>query len=169
MAPDDYLLIGKITGVHGLKGYLKFFSHAESLSVFKKGINLKLENAGGKQEICTVNQVKPRKKAALLSLKEVKGRDEAEKRVGARVYILRSSLPEPEDDAYYWSDLMGLKVINADGGFLGRLVSVMRTGSNDVYVVKDGDKETLVPALEWVVRKIDLQGGIMEVDLPEGL
>ncbi len=169
MAADDYLLIGKITGAHGLKGDLKFFSHAESLSVFQKGVALKLKNADGEEEICTVIRVKARKKSALLSLKEIKDRNEAEKRAGARVYILRSSLSGPEEDAYYWSDLMGLKVIDTDGGFLGRLVSVMRTGSNDVYVVKNGDKETLVPALEWVVTKIDLKGGIMEVDLPEGL
>ncbi|MFP4032064.1 MAG: hypothetical protein ACLFTV_10915, partial [Desulfococcaceae bacterium] len=55
------------------------------------------------------------------------------------------------------------------GRFLGRLESVIETGGNDVYVVRDGDRETLVPALSWVVETVDLASGVMRVNLPEGL
>jgi 16S rRNA processing protein RimM len=55
------------------------------------------------------------------------------------------------------------------GEFLGRIESIIETGSNDVYVVKSNEKEVLIPALESVVLEIDLEHKRMQVDLPEGL
>jgi 16S rRNA processing protein RimM len=60
-------------------------------------------------------------------------------------------------------------VFTEDENFLGRLASIMPTGSNDVYVVKDREKEILIPALESVVLKISLEHKTMQVRLPEGL
>ena len=70
-------------------------------------------------------------------------------------------------------DLIGLSVYTIDGDCLGRIDSIIPTGSNDVYVVKnmvDGkENEVLIPALESVVVEVDLNREIMRVDLPEGL
>jgi len=82
-------------------------------------------------------------------------------------------LPELEEDTHYWFDIIGLSVFLKDNTFIGNVTSVIPTGSNDVYVVKDPDKnktqEILIPAIESVVLEIDLKNGRMSVDLPEGL
>jgi 16S rRNA processing protein RimM len=78
-------------------------------------------------------------------------------------------LPGLEVNTYYWEDIIGLSVYAEDGVFLGRVESIIQTGSNDVYVVKDGKSEILVPAMESVVLKIDLDQKRMKVNLPEGL
>ena len=75
-----------------------------------------------------------------------------------------------ESGSHYWTDIIGLSVYRADGNYLGRITSILPTGSNDVYIVSDEkNKETLIPALESVVREIDLKNNRMQVQLPEGL
>ena len=60
--------------------------------------------------------------------------------VGREVYVRRSQLPPPADDEYYWHDLLGLQVVTDAGRRLGELSSIIETGSNDVYVVTDGER-----------------------------
>jgi len=74
-----------------------------------------------------------------------------------------------DEGIYYWFDLIGIKVYTTEEKYLGRIESIVETGSNDVYVVKHGEKEVLIPALESVVLDIDLEHKRMRVDLPEGL
>jgi 16S rRNA processing protein RimM len=70
---------------------------------------------------------------------------------------------------YYWCDLIGLKVITDGGVHLGELYDIMATGSNDVYLVRSGEKEYLIPAIEDVVVEINLAAGVMTVSPLEGL
>jgi 16S rRNA processing protein RimM len=74
-----------------------------------------------------------------------------------------------ENGSYYWIDLIGIEVYTAEDDYLGRIESIIETGSNDVYVVKDKKKEVLIPALKSVVTDIDLSQKRMQVDLPDGL
>ena len=85
------------------------------------------------------------------------------------LFIPQSELPELDEDTYYWVDLIGMKVYTTTDQFLGRIESILETGSNDVYVVKKHETEVLIPALESVVLEIDLEHNRMQVDLPEGL
>lgn len=173
MEKKGLLLIGKVVGVHGLKGNIKVYSYAESLSVFKPGSQLVLKTVGGGKKLYTVNWVKPHSKTILLSLKEVENRDLAEALVGSELFIERASLPELEDGTYYWFDIIGLSVFTVEGEYIGSVDSVFPTGSNDVFVVKDPERgssyEKLIPVLGSVVISIDLEKKTMQVDLPEGL
>lgn len=168
MTKNDYILIGKIAGAHGVKGYLKMISYADSLAVFPPGSPL-LFKKSGKESIHTVQWVKPHKRSVLLCLKGVENRDQAELFAGSELFIEASLLPELEEGTYYWNDLIGLSVFTIEKTYLGRITSILPTGSNDVYVVKDGKNETLIPALEPVVIEINLEDRTMQVDLPEGL
>ena len=122
---------------------------------------------------CRVEWAKPHTKGILLALKGVGNREEAEALIGCEILIERARLPELDEGTYYWTDLIGLSVYTIDGDCLGRIDSIIPTGSNDVYVVKnmvDGkENEVLIPALESVVVEVDLNREIMRVDLPEGL
>jgi 16S rRNA processing protein RimM len=88
---------------------------------------------------------------------------------GYEVHIPRqwfAPLPEGE---YYWFDIEGLAVHAYDGAYLGKITQILYTGSNDVYVVQDGERETLIPALKAVVRAIDLKDGVMHLFPSTGL
>ncbi len=173
MDNSHLLSIGKIVGVHGLKGVLKVFSYAESTARFTPGLSLHLKNFHGKEFTLKIVWAKPHSKTILLSLEGISDRDQAEELVGSDLFIEKAALEVLEEGTYYWADLMGLSVYNLAGDHLGEVSAIVQTGSNDVYVVKrrDGTTETevLIPALASVVRDVDLDRRTMRVDLPEGL
>ncbi|MEN8246765.1 MAG: ribosome maturation factor RimM [Thermodesulfobacteriota bacterium] len=164
--------MGKIVGVHGIKGTLKVYSYAESASRFKPGNSVMLEG-GGLEKAFTIAWAKPHHKTVLVAFEGVTTRNRAEELVGLELFVDRDSLETLDEGVYYWSDIIGLAVYTVEDEYLGRVASVMQTGSNDVYVVKNVQGQTpdeiLVPALEWVVREIDVDRKVMRVDLPEGL
>ena len=163
------ICIGKIVGAHGVNGNCKINSYAESLTVFQPGSDIIIATSSGRQTACEINWAKPHTKAVLLSLKGVTTRDQAQALIGCELFIEKAQLPELEDGSYYWHDLIGLEVFTTDNNYLGRLHSIIQTGSNDVYVVRKDKHEILIPALESVVQAIDLEKKRMRVELPEGL
>ncbi len=169
METDGLLPIGKIVGAHGIMGALRVFSFAESPSVFKPGGLIYLKSDKGGERTCTIKWAKPHRKGVLLALKGIDSRNGAESLIGAELLVNKESLPKLEKGTYYWFDIVGLSVFTFDNAYIGRVTSILPTGSNDVYVVQDEDKEILVPALESVVVEIDFEKKRMTVDLPEGL
>ena len=160
---------GDIVGVHGVKGVVKIRSRWISIACFAAGSQVFVNHPQGETSAYTIQWAKPHKQVLLVSFEELTQRDLAEKLVGGQVLAARTDLPETDEGEYYWFELIGLSVYTVEGDYLGTLDHILATGSNDVYVVRDGDRETLVPALESVVRKIDRRRGRMQVDLPEGL
>lgn len=158
-------------GVHGINGNVKILSYAETLSIFEPDTPLCLKSPDGEKTLFTINWIKPHTKTVLLSLKEITDRNLAEETVGCDIYIDKKSLPEPEIGTYYWFDIIGLSVLTVEGECIGNIDSILQTGSNDVYVVKHPDTkdELLIPAIQSVVRSIDLDSKTITVKLPEGL
>ena len=173
MGKDGFLPVGKIVGAHGVKGNLKVHSYAESVSVFKPGSLILVIHAGKTEKHFAIKWAKPHGKSILLSFKDIEDRNTAETFIGAELFIERIALPELEEGVHYWVDIIGLSVFTTDNHYIGRVESIMPTGSNDVYIVKnqtkDDSPEILIPAIESVVLEIDLKNKTMRVALPEGL
>ncbi|MDX1708150.1 MAG: ribosome maturation factor RimM [Desulfobacterales bacterium] len=165
----ERVIIGKIVGVHGIKGTLKIHSFAESLEIFEPQTNITVSNPDGSEQVYEIDWIKPHARGALLALKHVNHRDQANALVGAELRIEKTALPELEAGVYYWYELIGLRVFTTDDRYLGQLESIIETGANDVYVVKEQEREILIPALASIVRLIDIDARIMRVELPEGL
>jgi 16S rRNA processing protein RimM len=85
------------------------------------------------------------------------------------VLVPRHWFPPLPAGEYYWFEIEGLAVYGNDGHYLGTVVEIIYTGSNDVYVVRNGTQETLIPALRDVVRTIDLEHGEMRLFTAAGL
>jgi len=168
VSENEHILIGKIVGLHGIKGVLRICSYAESDALFSAGSPV-LVNSAGEIFTHTIKESAPHKRGLLLHLEGIENRGHAESLVGSDLFIEKSALPQPEEGSYYWSDLIGLSVFTPENSFLGKLTAVMPTGSNDVYVVKNGKKETLIPAIASVVMAVDIENRTMQVQLPEGL
>lgn len=169
----DSILIGKIVGVHGVKGNIKVYPYTESLSLFIPGCSIFLGDSMELTKAYILQSAKAHGKVILVSLQGITDRDSVKKLFGSNLYIKKTNLPENEEGSYYWFDLLGLSVFTGGKVFIGRIDSIIPTGSNDVYVVKNTDKgndfEVLIPAIESVVTDIDLKRRTMEVNLPDGL
>ncbi len=84
--------------------------------------------------------------------------------VGLEIAVPRSALPPPQPDEYYWVDLEGLRVINADGRDFGTVSHLFSTGANDVLVAR-GDKDRLIPFIQPdFVTRVDFEAGVVGVD-----
>ncbi len=170
---DDLVLVGRVVGVHGIRGSLKVRSYAESLSVYEAEEGLRVALSDGSVRSMTVQRVQSHGRVVLMTLDGVVDRTQAESLIGATLSVGKACLPALEEDTYYWSDLIGLRVYDTTGAHLGQLDEVIPTPGNDVYVVRgrqDGQtREILIPAIGDVVLKIDLDSKTMIVDPPEGL
>jgi len=170
MDKSGILPIGKIVGVHGMKGYLKVFSFDEAALLFFPGKSLLLKFPDGKTQTVTIIDIQAHQRVFRIAFAGVIDRTGAEALVGAEILARRSDLPEPEPGRYYWCDLIGLAVYKKDATCLGRIENLFETGSNDVLVVKGKDDvEILIPVLESIICNVDFEEKKMVVDLPDGL
>ena len=161
--------MGRIVGAHGIAGGLKLLSYAESLTVFAAGLTVVVRSEAGGETIYEIAWSSAQGRSALLGLKGVANRSQAEALIGCDLFLDKAALPKLEEGIYYWADLIGLEVHSVAGDCLGRIASIIQTGSNDVYVVKLKDRELLLPALRSVVQSVDLAARRMVVAVPEGL
>ncbi len=98
---------------------------------------------------------------------ELPDRLAAEVLQGARVFVSRGSFPTPDDDEFYWVDLIGLVVHNREGAALGQVVGLLETGPHCVLRVQPDDAqadEVLIPFVAAYVDRVDLPGGSLQVD-----
>ena len=106
----------------------------------------------------------------LVELAECTDRDGAETLRGLEMYVSLGSAPPLPEGTYYQWQILGLLVVTGSGESLGKVVEILETGANDVYVVRgEGGQELLLPAIEDVVKEVDLEGGRMTVALLPGL
>lgn len=118
----------------------------------------------GQTEAVDVDDGRRHGKTVIAHLAGVDDRDRALDLVGCEIRVPRECLPEPAPGRYYFSDLVGLRVVHRDGRELGTVAYVMQTGANDVLVTA-GDKERLIPFVaEKVILDVDLAAGVIRVD-----
>lgn len=116
-----------------------------------------------------VTAVRYTKRAISLDLEGVNDAASSSALVGFHIYVPAESLDELQRDEYYWRDILGLDVITEEGQILGQIEDIIPTGSNDVYVCAGGEREILLPAIEDVIRRVDIEKGVLVVRLLEGL
>ncbi len=166
---QQYFEIGQIVNTNGLKGWLKINPFTDSITKFESLKSILVEH---KKELLEfkIEGVRFRKNQVFLKLKGIETIEEAEKFREDYIKIQRDSLEKLPEDTYYIADLIGLDVYTLKQEFLGKLYDIFPTGSNDVYVVKDGEgKQILLPAIKDVIKEIDLKNKKIIVDTIKGL
>lgn len=153
--------LGHISGVHGVRGWVKIHSLTEPReAIFEYQPWL----LGESLEEVRILQGKKHGSRLIALFENTNDRETAEVLVTRPIAAYRDQLPETEDGEYYWMDLVGLTVKLEDGTVLGEVSNLLATGANDVMVVK-GDRERLVPFVQGqYVKQVDLENGVIVVD-----
>ena len=165
----ELLDIGKIVNTRGIKGEVKVIPLTDRLERFNclEWIYIDKNNCLEKYFIESTSFFK---NFVYIKFKEVKDLETAENLKGLYVKVDRENAVKLPQDTYFICDLIDSHVYECEGRFLGKLKDVLKTGSNDVYIIEtEGEKEILVPALKTVVKEINLEEKIIRVSLPEGL
>lgn len=117
----------------------------------------------------TVRGSRPHRNALLVTLEGIETEGQAQSLSGLLFEVPEEELPRLAEGQYYRFQLLGMDVVDREGQPLGRIEEVLETGANDVYIVRNREGELLLPAIDAVVKEVDLSARRMVVELMEGL
>lgn len=172
---DTVVVIGRVQGAYGVKGWVRLMSYTDPVENLLAYSPWLLECAHGWQAIEAV-ATRPHKQGFVAELSGVADRSTAEQLQGRHIGVVASVLPPPDEDEYYWRDLIGLEVVNCQGLVLGTVAGLLETGASDVLVVDraavsasaDGaglaTADELIPFARQYVTAVDVAGGRITVD-----
>jgi len=160
---SKWVTLGRVSGVFGVKGWLKVQSYTEprdniarfgAWTLRLSGVERRFEVEDGQGHAGNV----------IAKLRGIDDPEGAREWRGAEIVIERERLPEARADEFYWTDLEGLEVRTTAGLSLGRVEYLLATGANDVLVLS-GTPERLIPFIVGpVVKQVDLAAGLIVVD-----
>jgi 16S rRNA processing protein RimM len=166
--PEALLLIGRVIGPHGVRGLLKIESYAVSEESLLTAGRIYLKQCRGEMSEYEILSAVPHRGVSLIRLEGLDSRGEIESYRGAEIFIAKAAVSRDEDE-YFWHELIGLRVYLETGRYLGTVEGIVSTAANDIYVVREGKEEFLIPAIHEVVKAIDLENGKMILSEVEGL
>lgn len=163
---DETVLVGRVGAAHGIRGEVRVKSFTEPADAIADYGPLLLSGGGS----VSVDRLRFQGDMLVVKFHEVADRTAAEKLTNRDLLILRSALPEPEDEeTFYHADLIGLRVEEAGGTILGVIAAVPDFGAGDLLEVKPATgKSFYVPFTRAFVPVVDVKGGRVVAELPEG-
>ncbi|NLJ71863.1 MAG: 16S rRNA processing protein RimM [Syntrophomonadaceae bacterium] len=166
---NDLVSIGKIVGTFGYKGFFKVLPLTDFPERFKELKNVWLCAADREEEL-TVEATRPHNELYLVKLQGIETKEVAMTYKNAFLKVREAEIYPLPEGYYYHFQLKQMKVFDDKLGYLGKLVEVLETGANDVYVI-ESDKygAILIPALKQVIKEVDLTNKRMSVLLLDGL
>ena len=165
---DNLLVLGKVIKPHGLEGLLRVWSYSGSEASFIDAEEIYLRHVSGKLSRYHVLSVNPHNNILLMNLEGLNSIGQAEEFRGAEILVRYEAITREEGE-YLWHELIGLKVFLDTGDYLGAISGIIPAGSNEIYVVGNGEKAIFLPATYEVIKEIDLKKGKMTISAMEGL
>jgi len=158
------IVIGKIVGVYGIKGWLKILSFTRPKENILEYVPWLVKQNEAWQAMQVV-EGRPQGKGLIASFAGITDRDEAMALVDSEIAIERDQLPKAKEGEFLWVDLINLQVINEQNEILGVVTELLETGANDVLVVEAEKQRYLIPYVQDVyIKDVDLEQGIIQVD-----
>ncbi len=164
MNKEEKVLLGHVSGLFGVKGWVKVFSYTRPRSQI---VTYKRWYLGdSKDYLLILEEGRSHKEGVIAKLEGINDRDSAISLIDSKIWISEAELEPLENNEFYWYQLIGLEVYDSHQTHLGTVTNLMETGANDVLIVRSkDDAEHLIPYIkERVVKTIDLTNKRMIVD-----
>jgi 16S rRNA processing protein RimM len=166
---DSWIEAGVIVRTHGLRGEVIADVFGDLTELFMQGLELRLTDGEGAESRVTVRQARRHQDRLILELEGIETCDRAEGLRSRVIWLTRDLVGPLDSKRWFVQDILGVEVFTDTGERLGRLTEVMHMPANDVYVVRGEGGEILLPAIEDVIKEVDVVAGRMLVHLIEGL
>lgn len=158
----NWVPVGRVVSVHGIRGEVKFYYYNEVKGEFLRYTSLFALKDDRYIELEPLGAVY-RKNFYYLSFRGLSSPQEVSFLAGKELFVREGDLPLLEDGEYYEYQLIGLEVVDVHGTMLGKVRSILRSGAHDVLIVA-GEKEIMLPMVEGFVVEVDIKGGTIRVD-----
>ena len=172
--PADAIEVGRIADAWGIKGWFKILPYSASPEALFSSKRWYLQPAEKGPKVfdgtvlLRIKEAREHSDTVVASSHEVPDRTAAESLRGARIFVSRASFPTPDNDEYYWVDLLGLDVVNREGLPMGQVKDLMATGPQTVLVLsfeQDGKpQERMIPFVNAYIDQVDLAARRIRVD-----
>mgnify|MGYP001282409013 FL=1 len=166
---EQLVPLGEIAATHGLDGWLKLNAFNADTAVLVAGLLVYLDLSDAHATLELAADAKPFKKQFLIKLCGIDHINEAQRWVGATLSVAENALEPLDPGQYYHYQVIGFEVFHKDGTRIGTIASLLSTAGGDILVVKEAEKEYLIPAVKEIVDKVDFDSRRVIVDPPEGL
>ena len=164
-----YLEIGQIVNTFGIKGMVKVKPFTDNIERFSNLEKIYIKNKSGQTEY-KIQEVKYHKNMVLIKFEGIENPEQADLLRNSYLIVDRETEEPLEPGRYYIVDMIGLDVFTDENEYLGKLEDIYNTGSSDIYVVKNElGKQVLLPAIEDVIKNIDMDNKKVIVHLIPGL
>lgn len=166
---QEYFEIGQIVNTSGLKGIVKVNPFTDDVSRFEEIKKVFIEKNKELTEY-EIEEVRFHKNQVLIKFKNIDSIEEAEKFRNCYIKISRKDARKLPEDTYFIVDLIDTNVYLENNEYVGKIIDVFSTGSNDVYVIKrEENTDLLIPAIKDVVKKVDIKNKKIYVEIMKGL
>ena len=168
---SQYFKVGKIVNTHSLKGEVKVISSTDfEEQRFEKGSELLITRGNQVIKEVVVESYRTHKNNLLVKFVGIDTIEEAEKLKNLQIKIDSENIGELEENEFYFHEIIGCEVFDENGKSLGEIIEILTPGANDVWVIKgQNGKEILIPYIEDVVKKIDIENKKIDIEVMEGL
>lgn len=171
----NYLRIGKIISLHGIKGEVKVFPTTDDIKRFddlKSFYILDKEDASdddfANQTTYETESVKYIKNTSIIKIKGFNKIEESNKFIGKNIYVDRANAVKLEDNEYFIVDMIGAKCYLKDS-FIGTVKDIMKTKANSILVIEYDKKDLLIPMISDFIEQVDMASSIIKIKTIEGL
>ena len=163
------LRVGRISGAHGLKGALRFRPDNPNSETLEQVKRVFLERDGASREFRLTAITPLNATTQRITLEGIADINAAESLKGAVVMVATEDVPAAKPGEFYYYEAIGCEVFLTDGSRLGAIEEIFSNGAHDVWVVRDAEREVLVPVIEDVVKTMDLPARRVTIDPIPGL
>jgi 16S rRNA processing protein RimM len=163
------LRVGRISGAHGLKGALRFRPDNPDSDTLEQVKRIFLERDGASREFRLTAMTPLNATTRRITLEGVADINAAESLKGAVVMLATEDVPPPKPGEFYYYEAIGCEVFLPDGSRLGTIEEIFSNGAHDIWVVRDGEREVLVPVIEDVVKATDFAAHRVTIEPIPGL
>ncbi len=161
--------LGRVVNTHGVRGEVRLRPHSSPCPTLQPGLCVTLRKKDDWEETFELIQVRPHASFILLKFAGIDSRDRAEALRDTILLVEETALPQLHAGEFYHYQLIGLPIQTMTKEPVGTIAEILTTPGHDVFVVRNGEKEYLIPVVEEVIRTIAIEGRLVIIDPPEGL
>jgi len=164
----ERVCVAQIGAAHGIRGEVKLRSFTGDRLAIKEYGPLESEDGAAR---FTIESLRTAKDHLVVRFAGIDDRNAAERLTNLRLFVPRTRLPATQADEFYHADLIGLKAVDAQGHEFGTVIAVQNFGAGDLLEIKtpEGGETVMLPFTVTTVPAVDIAGGRIVIDPPQGL
>ncbi len=169
MTKDECFFLGKIVAKFSFKGEVLIKLDTDEPEAYTEMESVLVEYNGNLVPFFIEKSSLQKSTLLRVKFEDIETEEDAEDLVGTLTYLPLSMLPKLNEDQFYYHEIIGFDVIDAEHGNIGKIVSVNDTTAQALFEIKKGEKEILIPMNDDIITKIDKENKTIYVSAPEGL